>query len=276
MKKFLTIPILFFTVAHTAFAYPPAPHHVIEGLVRDEQGRPVVGDNIKVVAVSNEGGIIVTSVNQIYGPGVNYSLQIPMESGVARNLFNTSAFLNQMEFSLKVQVDGKDYLPIEMIGNTSKMGLPGETTYLDLTLGEDSDGDGLPDAWEQGIAAFTGKSIDQINPNDDSDGDGLSNLQEYLSGNYAFDKNDGVIINMKQLTKNNAKFEFLGITGRTYSVETSLDLKEWKRADFNLGDTNDEGPFSHIIAKKVGPISIDVSIKEDQVGENLFFKLKVQ
>ena len=152
MKKFLTIPILFFTVAHTAFAYPPAPHHVIEGLVRDEQGRPMVGDNIKVVAVSNEGGIIVTSVNQIYGPGVNYSLQIPMESGVARNLFNTSAFMNQMEFSLKVQVGGKDYLPIEMIGNTSKMGLPGETTYLDLTLGEDSDGDGLPDAWEQGIA----------------------------------------------------------------------------------------------------------------------------
>ena len=275
MKKFLTILAFLWITQLNIIAYPPAPHHVIEGLVRDEQGRPLVGDNIKVVAVSFDGHTIVSSANQVFKPGVNYSLNIPMESAAARNLFKSNSFMNQMEFTIKVQVDGKDYLPIEMIGSTSKMGLPGHTTYLDLTLGEDSDGDGLPDAWEQGIASFTGKSINQINPNDDSDGDGLSNLQEYLSGSYAFDKKDGVIININELTKNNAKIEFLGITGRTYSVEMSLDLKEWGRADFNLEDS-DGGTFSHIIANKVGTISIDVPIKEDQAGENLFFKLKVQ
>ena len=30
-----------------------------------------------------------------------------------------------------------------------ELGKPSETTRLDLTLGEDSDGDGLPDAWER-------------------------------------------------------------------------------------------------------------------------------
>ena len=38
-----------------AKAYPPAPHHMIEGVVRNEHGRPLIGDNIKVAVLSSQG-----------------------------------------------------------------------------------------------------------------------------------------------------------------------------------------------------------------------------
>ena len=73
-----------------------------------------------------------------------------------------------------------------MIGDFQSMGRPGGITQLDLTLGEDLDGDGLPDAWERSIAD-AGLSINEILPGGDNDKDGLTNLEEYKSGNYAFD-----------------------------------------------------------------------------------------
>ena len=260
MKLFIFITSICCFLSVKVSAYPPAPHHILEGLVRNEQGVPIIGDNIKVIAVSIEGSSIVSKVNVVFRPGVNYILHVPMESGVGRNLFDTAAFKHKMEFSLKVIIDGKDYLPIEMIGNTSKMGMPGETTYLDLTIGEDSDGDGLPDAWERGIASFTGKTIDQIGPNDDSDGDGLSNLQEYISGSYAFDKNDGVIIHMKEVSVEKANFEFLVIPGRTYSIEMSTDFENWSQSDFKVTRGNIEENLSHFIASKVENLSVYVPL----------------
>jgi len=246
--------------------------------VRNEQGVPIIGDNIKVIAISTEGGSVVSKVNDVFRPGVNYILNVPMESGAGRNLFATAAFKQKMGFTLKVIIDGENYLPIEMIGNTSKMGMPGEITYLDLTIGEDRDGDGLPDAWERAIASVTGKSIEQIGPNDDSDGDGLSNLDEYISGSYAFDKKDGVIIDIKGISEEQATFEFLGITGRSYSIEVSSDFKSWKPADFKLtSDDADEGFSDHVIARKVGNISIDVPLGSGETtSKQLFYKLKVK
>ena len=276
MKLFLFITSICCFLSVKVSAYPPAPHHILEGLVRNEQGVPIIGDNIKVIAVSTEGSSIVSKVNVVFRPGVNYILHVPMESGVGRNLFDTAAFKHKMEFSLKVIIDGKDYLPIEMIGNTSKMGMPGETTYLDLTIGEDSDGDGLPDAWERGIASFTGKTIDQIGPNDDSDGDGLSNLQEYISGSYAFDKNDGVIIHMKEVSVEKADFEFLVIPGRTYSIEMSTDFENWSQSDFKVTRGNIEENLSHFISSKVENLSVYVPLSGEGTDKKLFFKLKVQ
>ena len=121
MKLFIFITSICCFLSVKVSAYPPAPHHILEGLVRNEQGVPIIGDNIKVIAVSTEGSSIVSKVNVVFRPGVNYILHVPMESGVGRNLFDTAAFKHKMEFSLKVIIDGKDYLPIEMIGNTSKM-----------------------------------------------------------------------------------------------------------------------------------------------------------
>ena len=60
--------------------------------------------------------------------------------------------------------------------------------FEDLTI-EDSDGDGLPDAWETSfishLAQF-GIIFTDVTPSEDYDGDGLTNYQEYLSGTNPF------------------------------------------------------------------------------------------
>ena len=53
---------------------------------------------------------------------------------------------------------------------------PGDPN-LTNACGGDSDGNGLPDVWENMYFGTIG-----VNPNDDPDGDGLSNYQEYLLG----------------------------------------------------------------------------------------------
>ena len=46
-----------------------------------------------------------------------------------------------------------------MRGDYSALGRPGESTRIDLTLGEDRDGDGLPDAWERTLITASGGKL---------------------------------------------------------------------------------------------------------------------
>jgi hypothetical protein len=107
---------------------------------------------------------------------------------------------------------------------------------VNLTLGVDSDNDGLPDAWERSLidGLGGGKGVADVGPDDDSDGDGLSNLQEYLAGTYAFDPQDGFNLAILSSTEGRATLEFLAIRGRTYSLRVSEDLSQWTSVPFKL------------------------------------------
>jgi hypothetical protein len=177
-----------------------------------------------------------------------------------------------MPYKIRVKVGAKVYLPIEMVGDLGKMGQPGEETLLNLTLGEDTDGDGLPDAWERALLA-QGQGLGDINPNDDTDGDGMSNLDEYISGNYAFDKEDGLRLDIVQKGESGAVLEFMGIRGRTYTVQGSPDLKEWNDVSFQVD--GEEGEFKHVRANKVRKFRITVP-SEEAGAPVKFFKLMVQ
>ena len=78
MKKITSI-ILLITTIGVAKAYPPAPHHMIEGVVRNEQGRPLIGDNIKVAILSSDGGLEISEVN----PAFTHSPPLPGDSSTA-------------------------------------------------------------------------------------------------------------------------------------------------------------------------------------------------
>ena len=123
-----------------------------------------------------------TNLDPGFEPGANYRLSVPMDSGISADLYKPTALRPQVPFLIKVVIAGVTNLPIQMSVGESYLGAPGERTKIDLTLGIDSDGDGLPDAWERLI----NPDISKVNPHDDSDDDGMGNLAEYLAGSLCF------------------------------------------------------------------------------------------
>jgi hypothetical protein len=135
----------------------------------------------------------------------------------------------------------------------------------------DSDGDGLPDAWEIAMG---------LNPNDpndagrDSDGDGLSNEEEYRAGTYAFDPNDGFRLSLVGADAGQSQLEFLVIPGRTYTVYSSSDFQQWTPVSFRVVSGGVTGALQgNYSATAVRQLRIDVP---PQAGTtNRYFKAMV-
>jgi hypothetical protein len=119
------------------------------------------------------------------------------------------------------------------------VGLPGTRTRLDLTLGVDSDNDGLPDAWEQLLIdndrSGRLRTLADVKPGDDFDGDGLTNYQEYLLGTYALDPLDGLALTVVEAVNGFAHLRFAVALGRTYTIKSSSDLTTWAAQSFAVG-----------------------------------------
>lgn len=87
----------------------------------------------------------------------------------------------------------------------------------------DSDGDGIPDRWENT------HSLNPANPADaalDSDGDGLTNLQEYLCGTNPNDLTS--VLKLEWIAP--PALQFSAIAGKSYSIQwrTALDSGTWQ------------------------------------------------
>lgn len=231
LASFITLSALF---GGTAVAFPPAPHHLVYGMVRDEQGNPLDVD-ADVIMETHAGA--VRSVNILAGlrPGVNYEMPVPMDAGVTSDLYKPTAQRPLVPFVIRVRIGSTTYLPIEVSGEFQSLGQPGKETRLDLTLGEDSDGDGLPDAWERAISG----NLEEVDPNADSDGDGMSNLEEYLAGSYAFDPEDGFRVEIINQNELGPTLRFLAIRGRSYQIQGSANLTEWDSLSFRITGENE-------------------------------------
>jgi hypothetical protein len=135
-------------------------------------------------------------------------------------------------------------VPIEMTGNLAALGQPGGSTRIDLTLGEDADGDGLPDAWERAMIAALGLNV---TPADFRPGDLAPNqmtyYQNYIAGTYPFDPQDEFKLQLAGNSQSGAPLlKASTISGRTYTLFGSSDLATWIPLTFKLAD-GIERPF---------------------------------
>jgi len=241
----LLIASLIFRPSSFTHAFPPAPPHTIHGMVRDEWGNPLAFQDAEIVMLTASGATLQTDVALQPDDGVNYTLKTPMDSGITYDAYKPTALKPYAQFLLKVKVGNQVFLPIEMNGVIGELGLPGKATRLDLTLGVDSDGDGLPDAWERAlIQSLAGlNSLQDVDPNADSDKDGLSNLQEYLAGTYAFDPENGLSLEIVGFNEGRPLVDFTAIRGRSYEIQTSSDLKNWSTTVFTIPAEGEAAPL---------------------------------
>lgn len=261
-----------------ALAYPPAPHHTLYGIVRNEVGDPINLSSGDIYLEMPSGTQLRSSVVSGLEPGVNYKLEVPMDSGTAAdiNAYMPTALKPFWQFKLKVQIGQLTYLPIEMVGNFAQIGQPSLKTRIDLTLGVDSDGDGLPDAWEQTLIDIYGGTLATINPNDDTDGDGIPNINEYIAGTYAFDPTDGFTLSILGVNNGHSQLEFLAIRGRTYTIQESPTMEQWTTSKFRFVTSGVPGPLQtsyratdvRLLRVEVPPSAI--------AGTNRFFRAIVQ
>lgn len=265
------LPLAF--LATVASAYPPAPDHVIYGTVRDDHGR-ILTKGSAIVIISNTAGEIVRGpIDTTPEAGVNYLLSIPMDSGTLSGLYRPTALLPAAGITLRVIRDNVVWVPIEVSRVPATIGLPGKRTRLDLTLGIDSDGDGLPDAWEQALIDNdrTGRlrTLADVKPGDDLDGDGLTNYQEYLLGTYALDKIDGLALSIVEVVNGRAHLKFAVTTGRTYTVRSSTDFQTWTATSFSIG-TAGATPVGSLLGTEITVLDIWIPLPP---GGNAFYRL---
>jgi hypothetical protein len=206
---------------------------------------------------------------------VNYQLEVPMDSGITSDLYKPTALCPTVPFRIKVKIGQTVYLPIEMKGDYAHLGQPGRRTRLDLTLGEDANGNGLPDAWERALLQ-AGGGTGTIRPEDDFDGDGLSNLEEYLAGTYAFDSQDGFSLKITRTENQVIQLSFMVIRGRTYTIVGSADFQTWTPVQFRIPANGAEAPFlTGYYASDVRVLRVEVLSPADQPSMR-FFNLLVQ
>lgn len=228
--------LLLSALVFPVFGFPPAPHHRFFGQVRDEQGNRIGGGEAIVVLETRSGVQLGSPIAQRFDATVNYQLDVPMDSGISDDAFKPTALKPTVPFTIKVRVGNVTYLPIELGGDFALNGQPGAKTRLDLTLGEDTDGDGLPDAWERLLISQSPQKVDlsDILPTGDFDDDGMSNLGEYLAGTYAFDDEDGYSLEIVRTEGLNPVLEFTAVRGRNYTIVGSDNLEEWSDVQFQI------------------------------------------
>lgn len=264
--------------AAAALAFPPAPHHTVFGTVRDEMGTPLNTTGAEVLLDVGGSTPVKAAVAPSPEPGVNYRLAIPMDAGATADLYKPSALRPTVPFRMRVKIGSATYLPIEMTGAANLWTRPGGSSRVDLTLGLDSDGDGIPDAWERALMQMLGGnlSLGDVRPGDDSDADGLSNLEEYLAGTYAFDPADGFALAILAETSERPVLEFTAIRGRSYTILASETMNGWTPVSFNLPtDPADAAGREHLQAAETRLIRARVQPAGAGGPTYRFFKLAV-
>ena len=230
MRKAIVFSVALSSVA--AFAIPQAPV-VTYGFVRDEYGNPLADSaalTLKLVKNAEPEGLVYAStiVGTTAYPGMNYRVALEIDSeGPSRKY----AVLKGTEMRIQFLTDGveQSVTPNPVFATPKN----GTAQRLDFSLGEDADGDGMPDAWERWVLAADGRASDSaavaaFTPNADADGDGMSNYREFLAGTDPFIDTDLFEITefVRDATTGKTRISFTTVPGRTYRLVATSSLSD--------------------------------------------------
>ncbi len=221
-----------------AQAFPPAPLFTIHGIARDSFGWALKASDQATVVVRQNGVVIAeAAVDERPRAGENFRLQLPMDTNPA-DPYRTGAQTTGTLLSIEVRFPNAT-LPVSSLTASSRtVGQPAGSSFIDFTIGADTDGDGIPDSWEWWQLGEAG-----IGPGDprwslatlgggDFDQDGTSDHIEYLAGTFAFLNSETLALKITGWHEDgSALLSAFVVVDKTYRVEFSADLKDWTRTD---------------------------------------------
>jgi hypothetical protein len=262
----------------SALAYPPSPYHLIYGLVRDEFGTPIMNQQVQILMVATNGTPNSSSVQPGLAVDVNYQLQVPLDAFAKPDLYRPNALAAGTGFRLYVVVGNTTNVPMVSMGISTNLGQPTKMTRIDLTLGVDANGDGIPDAWEQAFLAAIGSNLTlaQINANSVLTSDGRTLMQEFLLGPGVFDNGNPFAARIVSYNGGAAILEFPTTSGQSYSVLGSTNLQQWAVLPFRLPA---EGPGAlqrtNYAASAVQTLQVQV-LQTGPLPKAEFFRIRQQ
>lgn len=228
-------------LAGVALAFPPAPTFTIHGIARDSYGWALkASDNATVVLKVNATVIATAPVSESPRAGENFRLAVPMDTRPT-DPYRTGAQTTGNFFSIEVRFPNTTMPVAFLTASQNKVGKPGEMLFVDFTVGEDSDGDGIPDAWEWWQLGEMG-----IGPDDprwslttlgsgDFDGDGTSDKIEYLAGTFAFLSEEKLALEITGFDEDRTpRLAAFVVIGKTYRVERTTNLTAWQGVPVRL------------------------------------------
>ncbi len=158
----------------------------------------------------------VTNITQMDSQAWNVNTRLSAPPGGAEHslFWNTTGLFTTGITNIFLRTRARD---VTLLGDWS------EPSPYTITISADSDGDGLPDAWE--IARFGNLSQ---GPNGDPDGDGFTNLQEYLADTDPADGNSYLRITGIHRVANSMQIDWKG----------GIQATQYLQRRFSIGTSN--------------------------------------
>ena len=238
MKKTAIVGAFLALGAAVAVAGLPRPMVVYYGQACDAYGQVYKG-GADVILKRGDQEVARCTIAGTLGTGVNFAVRVPYDG-------DPGDTANYVEWA----VDEGDLLDVwisDAAGvrkvescEVPPVGKAGETVALRIMAGEDSDGDGMLDAWERANGLDPGDPSDAAK---DLDGDGQSNRDEFLAGTLPWHAEDVFAAEASGFTPTGMyRLTFQSVYGKVYTVASApLALDEtgnfaWTVCPFALED----------------------------------------
>lgn len=217
-----------------AVAFPPAPTFTVRGIVRDPYGWALKVTDQGTVVVKINGTVIAQSaINEGPRAGENFRVLLPMDGNPA-DPYRAGIPFTGAVFTIEVQFPNQ-IIPITWLPVAKRtVGQPAGSLFIDFSIGQDSTGDGIPDAWKYWQLSLAGYgpgdpqwSLSALGSGDFNH-NGISDYNEYLAGSFATLNEEAMRLDITGFANDgSAILSATLVVDKTYQVESSPDLFTW-------------------------------------------------